>query len=167
MGIHTNIQKPGRVILSFPALRAIAWRGERAEDGHGKGSTTSDSGTLHSLWGRHGREGLIADGKYRDRPSAFCDGSELHEIAPRAKLHVIFAADGDAVIGVLLRVQGEGAGGNALHAEGWTVVVDLDEVIRIAGSLAGAFQMGLTNYFNSYFRFLLFLSFLKQVAPFE
>ena len=44
------------------------------------------------------------------------------------------------------RVQGEGHSGLAVHATGITVIVDLDEVIRIAGFLGGASQAGLTDY---------------------
>ena len=86
----------------------------------------------------HGRGGLVAGRRGWTCPSAPGDGRKIHEVATGTELHVIFAADGDAVIGILLRVQGEGAGGDALHAEGCAVVVDLDEIIGIAGSLAGA-----------------------------
>lgn len=81
--------------------------------------------------------------KHRDRSSALGNGQKLHNVAPVVELDIIVATDNHVGKGVILGVQGDGEGGKALHATGTPVIVDLDEVIGIAGLLAGALQMGL------------------------
>ena len=52
---------------------------------------------------------------------------------------------GDAVIGIVHRVQVERQGGVALHAGSFTEVVDLDEVIGISGFLGSTFEVELAG----------------------
>ena len=64
--------------------------------------------------------------------------------------------------GIVTGVQRKGYSGQTVNTTGLAIIMDLNEVIGLAGFLGSTRQAGLTNYFDSH----LFFSFISQMqAP--
>ena len=75
-------------------------------------------------------------------------GGEVEDIAAIVEVHVVLLTDFDKVDGVDFGVERQREGGFTDNAAGFAEVVDLIEVVRAAGLLRHALQMGFTTDFD-------------------
>ena len=92
-----------------------------------------------------------------DRSSLAGGGLEGHGVAPVVKLHVVVTGDGDGIETDHGRIEVDRESRQTSHATGRAVVVDLDEVIGVAGTLRSAAHVGLTDNSDFHVDLLLFL----------
>ncbi len=88
-------------------------------------------------------------------------GGESHHIAAGAEIHLVLPANLDIGEGDQERVPIQRQGRKALNTTVRTVVVDLIEVVLIAGFPARALPAGLADFFDFHS-----FSYLSRVAPF-
>ncbi len=93
-------------------------------------------------------------GEYGERTpptlKSLTDGLEIHKIPMTVELNDIICVKRDTVIRVRLGVKAQGLGTKALNATGGASVVNLIEVVMVAGLFADAFQVGFTDDLNSH-----------------
>lgn len=75
-------------------------------------------------------------------------GREVEDVAAVVEVHVVLLADLNEVNGVNVGVERQREGGLTDNATGFAEVVDLIEVVRAAGLLRHALQMGFTTNFD-------------------
>ena len=78
-------------------------------------------------------------------------GHKADHIAAIVELHVILAADLDTVNGVVERVKRKRLRCQTFHVAGLAQIVNLIEVVGIAGFLGNTFQTGLSVDFDTHF----------------
>lgn len=77
-------------------------------------------------------------------------GSERNDIAALVELYIIFATDFDTVKRIVEAVQRQRQSSLSLHIASLAEIVDLVEVVRIAGFLGHTLKMCLTIDFNTH-----------------
>lgn len=83
-------------------------------------------------------------------------GLEVHGETAAVEVDNVIPGNGNSIIGILARVQGERESSFALYATGKAQIVDLDEVIGFLALLGDAFYVGLTDNMNFHFSFFVF-----------
>ena len=90
--------------------------------------------------------------------------SEAHDIAAIVELHVILAADLDTVNGIIERVECQCLGSLTLDTASLAEIVNLIEVVGVAGLLGHTFQMCLAINLDTHFEIPHFVKFRVRFA---